>query len=267
MTVNKDSYYQDHWLEIEANRLDRYELMFEWRPEHAAMLDPADIQPGHRVVDFGCGPGFLSLALADLVGDSGHVYGLDINSEFIRRSMVRAEENNRQDKVTFLQLTEHTMPLENASVDRVICKNVLEYVPDLETTLRELKRILRKDGKILVIDSDWGFVVVEPWSADEVKRFFGAASAAFREANIGRKLPAALKRAGFQNIEVAIRPFIDRQGSGMAVLNNMTGYIRTFSTMDPAELKTMWEELEQAVSTGDYMFILPQFSVTATQLD
>jgi len=265
MTINKDSYYQDHWLEIEGERLERYELMFEWHPEQSAMLDPADIHPGHRIVDFGCGPGFLSLALTDLVGATGHVYGLDINAEFVNRSTARAAENNRQEMVTFLQLTEDALPLENSSVDRVICKNVLEYVPDLEATLGELKRVLKPGGKILVIDSDWGFVVVEPWSADRVKRFFNAASAAFREPNIGRKLPAALKRAGFEDIEVAVSPFIDRQGGGMAVLNNMTGYIRTFSTMEPAELQAMWEELEQGVSTGDYLFILPQFSVTGIQ--
>lgn len=263
MTVNKDSYYQDHWLEIEEERLERYERMFEWRPEQTAMLDPADLQPGQRVVDFGSGPGFLSLALSDRVGDTGHVYGLDINSEFVRRSTQRAKESNKQDRVTFLQLTQDTLPLEDGSVDRVICKNVLEYVPDIETTLGELKRILKKGGKILAIDSDWGFVVVEPWGADRVKRFFNAASAAFKEPNIGRKLPVALKRAGFQDIEVDIRPFIDRQGEGMAVLSNMTGYIRTFGTLDSAELKAMWEDLEQAVSEGDYMFILPQFSVTA----
>lgn len=263
MTINKDSYYQDHWIEIEGERLERYELMFEWRPDQTPMLDPADIQPGQRVVDFGCGPGFLSLALADLVGDTGHVYGLDINSEFVRRSTARVAENNKQDAATFLHLTGDALPLENGSVDRVICKNVLEYVPDLEGTLLELKRILNNDGKILVIDSDWGFVVVEPWSADHVKKFFSAASAAFKEPNIGRKLPSALKQAGFQDIDVTIRPFIDRQGAGMAVLNNMTGYIRTFGTMDPAELKAMWAELEQGVSTGDYMFVLPQFSVTA----
>jgi hypothetical protein len=127
--------------------------------------------------------------------------------------------------------------------------------------------VLKKGGQILVIDSDWGFVVVEPWSADRVKRFFSAASAAFKEPNIGRKLPAALKQAGFQDVDVVIRPFIDRQGAGMAILNNMTGYIRTFDTMNAAELKTMWEELEQGVSTGDYMFILPQFSITAVKSD
>jgi ubiquinone/menaquinone biosynthesis C-methylase UbiE len=201
------------------------------------------------------------------VGESGHVYGLDINAEFVRRSTARAAANNRQHMMTFHQLKEEALPLENDMVDRVICKNVLEYVPDLEGTLLELKRILNKDGKILVIDSDWGFVVVEPWSADEIQRFFAAASAAFKEPNIGRKLPVALKQAGFKDIDVVIRPFIDRQGAGMAVLNNMMGYIRTFSTMDAAELKTMWQALEQAVSTGDYMFVLPQFSVTAVKVD
>lgn len=259
-----DKFYRNHWLEIEEERLDRYERMFEWRPDQSALLEPANIQPGHKVLDFGSGPGHLALELARRVGAQGSVQGVDINREFVRRSKERAKREALQHIVSFMQLTEDTIPLGDASMDRIICKNVLEYVSDLDATLHDLHRLLSIEGLIHIIDSDWGFVVVEPWGQEKTRRFFDAASGAFKEPHIGRKLPAALSRTGYSDIEVSLRPFIDRQGGGMAVLNNMASYARNFAAIPEQELSDMMLELEEGISTGAFMFILPQFLVTAS---
>ena len=50
--------YKDHWINIDRDRLDRYERMFQWNPASSALYEPADIRPGHIVADFGCGPGY-----------------------------------------------------------------------------------------------------------------------------------------------------------------------------------------------------------------
>ena len=55
-----ESYYKDHWVEIEEERLERYEKMFVWSPAMAPLLAPAEIAPGQTVGDFGCGPGSTS---------------------------------------------------------------------------------------------------------------------------------------------------------------------------------------------------------------
>jgi arsenite methyltransferase len=259
-----DNFYQNHWLEIEDERLERYERMFEWRPEQSGLLEPAGIQEGLRVLDFGSGPGHLAMELARRVGEGGSVHGVDINQEFVRRAAEKAKEQDLEHIVSFLHLTGEIIPLADNSMDRVICKNVLEYVADLDATLKELRRLLVVRGIIHIIDSDWGFVVVEPWGQERTTRFFSAAAGAFKEPHIGRKLPAALSRKGFADIEVSLRPFVDRQGGGMPVLNNMASYIRTFNSMPEQELSAMMDELEEAIPAGEYLFILPQFLVTAT---
>lgn len=259
-----DQFYRDHWLEIEDERLDRYERMFEWRPDQSGLLQAANIQSGHRVLDFGSGPGHLALELARRVGDKGSVQGVDINREFVRRSSERAKAEALDHIVNFLQLTEETIPFPDAGYDRVICKNVLEYVADLDATLRELHRMLAEQGIIHIIDSDWGFVVVQPWGQERTIRFFSAAAGAFKEPHIGRKLPAALSRRGFAEIGVSLRTSVDRQGGGMVVLRNMASYIRTFRSMPEQELAGMIIELEEAIAAGTYLFILPQFLVTAS---
>ena len=79
-----DSYYKDHWLDIEPDRLDRYEAMFKWSLTAERVLAPADVGPGQTIADFGCGPGYAAVELAKRVGAGGHVHALDINARICR---------------------------------------------------------------------------------------------------------------------------------------------------------------------------------------
>ena len=258
--MNVDTFYTDHWAEIEDERIARYEQMFVWRNAQRALLEPAALGVGHDVLDLGAGPGFFALALAEIVGPRGSVTGVDLNARFVADANERAEA---LDHVSFVQVTDHRLPFEDASFDRAICKNVLEYVPDLAASLEEVFRVVRPGGKIHVIDSDWGFVVVEPWGKATVDRFFEAASPAFKEPHIGRKAVGALLNAGFSDAEVTIAPFVDRDGNGLNVLTNMAGYIKTFDTMPAGEVDDLLQSAKTAVETGKYLFCLPQFLVTA----
>lgn len=258
------TFFTDHWKVIEAERLARYEQMFVWRPEQARLLEPAGIAAGHRVLDLGSGPGFLSLALADMVGRGGAVHGADINARFVADARARALQRGLT-HVQFHHLDGAALPLGNACIDRVVAKNVLEYVPDLHATLLEAVRVLVPGGKLHAIDSDWGFVIVEPWGKTTVDRFFSAASPAFREPHIGRKLPAALHAAGLRDVDVRLVPIVDRSGTLLSVLRNMRGYIRTFATMPDDEVDALLAAAERGIDDGTYMACLPQFLVTGTK--
>jgi ubiquinone/menaquinone biosynthesis C-methylase UbiE len=259
--MNLDSFFSDHWKEIESDRLARYEQMFQWRDGQKALLAPAAIEPGHRVLDVGAGPGFFASGIAGLVGEAGAVDGVDINPRFVEDANARAAEHAN---VNFHLLQDHRLPFADATFDRAICKNVLEYVPDVHETLTEIRRVLKPGGRVLIIDSDWGFVIVEPWGKDTVDRFFEAAAPAFRERYIGRRAAGALARCGFGEIAVNMMPIVDREGTGMSVLTNMASYIRTFSTLPETELRELMAQAEQGVQDGTYLFCLPQFLVTGS---
>ncbi|MDJ0847248.1 MAG: methyltransferase domain-containing protein [Myxococcota bacterium] len=255
-------YFQDHWREIEPERLERYELIFTWRPEQEVLIAPARVGEGQTVLDFGAGPGHLAVELARRVGASGHVHGVDINRDFVERSRARAEAAGLADRLHFHHVAGETLPFEDGAMDRILCKNVLEYVPDLDATLGELHRVQRPGGLLHAIDSDWGFVVVEPWAPEVVVEFFAAAAHAFREPNIGRKLPAALQRAGYGDVEVAVQPIVDQTGLTRAVLENMASYIRQFGTLSSERLDALMGDVARAADAGEYFFVLPQFLVT-----
>ena len=264
MTRDDATFYADHWREIEEERIARYEAMFVWRPEQDALLAAAEIAPGHRVLDFGCGPGFMSLALAEKVGRSGRVSGADINARFVADAARRAREKGLE-HVSFHRLPGERLQFDDGAFDRAVAKNVLEYVPDLTQTLAELHRVLGPGGKLHVIDSDWGFVIVEPWGKATVDRFFAAAGPAFKEPYVGRKVPAAMRAVGFRTVDVRLLPIVDRDGRLMPVLRNMQSYIRTFQTLPDAEVEALLRDAMAAVASGTYLACLPQFLITATR--
>src|SRR5262249_6768565 len=142
-----ETYYRDHWVTIEPERLDAYEQMFRWRPEMDALIAPAEIAPGQSVLDFGCGPGWLAIELARRVGPSGHVHALDVNQAFLQRAAAHVAAENLRERVSFQHVAGERIPLDDGTLDRVVTKNVLEYVPDLGATLVEMRRVLKPSGR------------------------------------------------------------------------------------------------------------------------
>lgn len=260
--MSLETFYTDHWRHIKDDRIARYERMFEWRQGSEALLAPAALAPGLRVLDFGAGPGFMALAIADMVSESGEVHGVDINARFVADATARARGRGN---VTFHHVQGAAIPLPAAAVDRVICKNVLEYVPDVGATLAELRRVLAPGGRIHIVDSDWGFVVVEPWGKDATERFFDAAAIAFKEPHIGRKAAGLLSNQGFKDVEVRILANADRDGRALPVLRNMRSYIAAGGAMPQEEADTLLTMAERGVQTGAYLFALPQFLVTGNK--
>jgi len=256
-----ETYYRDHWIEVEAERMARYEVMFQWRDGHEILIAPAEIGPGQVVVDYGCGPGGLAIELARRVGAHGRVIGLDINPEFLARTRALAQDQGLTDRVETIAIEGVTLPLAARTVDRVLCKNVLEYVPDPQTTITEFHRILRPGGIAHVSDSDWGAVVFEP-ARERFARIMAAAGVAFRTPLIGRSLYGMFRRAGFRDIRVKVLANADTTGALSSVLRNMASYARTSGQIDAAEIDAFIDDVDRALESQTYLAVLPQFLVT-----
>jgi tRNA A58 N-methylase Trm61 len=117
--VAGDPFYKDHWINIDRDRLDRYERMFQWNPASSALYESADIRPGHIVADFGCGPGYTAIEIAKWVGPSGHVHALDINPDFVSRTRKNANAAGVGERITVHQCDGSILPLLDESLDRL----------------------------------------------------------------------------------------------------------------------------------------------------
>ena len=261
--MNEDSYYRDHWLEVEPERVAAYEQMFQWRPQMAPLLEPARLAAGQCVVDYGCGPGQLTLELARRVGDAGRVHAVDLNALFLERAREHAEREGLAKRIDFHRIERDGVPLADDSVDRVICKNVLEYVDDVALTVADFRRVLRPGGLVHAIDSDWGMLAVEPIGPERIAELFAAASIAYRTPLIGRQLYGFLRGAGFSDVEVAIRAAADTQGLFLPVVLHMAAYAKASGRIEPARVDALLEDVHRAIDAGSYLMVLPQFLVTA----
>lgn len=117
------------------------------------ILDQIKLESEMIVVDFGAGSGGWSIPVAKIV-DEGMVYAFDILEEPLSVLKKRAaSENvfNIQTKIVNLEKEGETK-LREESVDLVIMSNILFQINDKKAALKEAKRILKKDGNILIID-------------------------------------------------------------------------------------------------------------------
>jgi len=104
-------------------------------------------QPGERVLEIGPGTGYYTFHMADWVGPDGRVEIFDLQQEFLdhvmRGSGVRANIVPTQGDATEL-------PYEDDSMDAVVLTAVLGEIPDPGAALREIRRVLRPGGRLVV---------------------------------------------------------------------------------------------------------------------
>ncbi len=264
--MSQETYFHDHWVTIEPERFAYYDALFQ---HPAAVLDrmlaPLGLTAGQVCLDLGCGPGHVAAAMARHVGPGGHVHGVDVNEPFLARAADVAAAAGVAGLCTFHHVTGEELPIVTGAVDRVVAKNVLEYVPDLGATLGEVARVLAPGGRLVAMDSDWGFVVVEPLAPEEVAELFRAAAPAFREPFIGRKLRAAFIDAGLADVQVTVVAATDTAGRTRGILENMINYGLTFGRLGPERATDLRTRLDAAMAAGTYLVVLPQFVVTGTK--
>jgi len=106
-------------------------------------------QPGERVLEIGPGTGYYTLDIAEWVGPEGRVEIFDLQREFLDHVMGRAGERGLSN-VTPTQGDATALPFEDGSVDAVVLTAVLGEIPDTLAALREIRRVLRPGGRLVV---------------------------------------------------------------------------------------------------------------------
>jgi len=114
-------------------------------------VDFAGIQPGDHVLDLGSGAGNDCFVARAIVGENGHVTGIDFTDEML----LRAEENSNRlgySNVEFVRGDIEEMPLPDNRYDVVLSNCVLNLVPDKVKAFSEIVRVLKPGGHFCVSD-------------------------------------------------------------------------------------------------------------------
>lgn len=137
------------------------------------------ITEGMTVADFGSGAGFYTLALAKKVGPYGRVFAIDSNPDFLRRIKNEATRKGFQN-VEVVQgdlESKKGSGLVSASVDRIVIANTLFSLDNLDEIVLEAKRVIKHDGKVVVIDWNESYGQIGPHpdhivTKDEAREIF-----------------------------------------------------------------------------------------------
>ena len=118
------------------------------------------LRPGMDLLDVGCGPGTITLGLAEVVAP-GSVVGIDLQLAQVAQARTMAAERPARN-ARFAVATGYQLPFPSASFDAVFAHAVLMHLREPARALTEMRRVLRPNGIVGVRDPDWGAEFLAP---------------------------------------------------------------------------------------------------------
>lgn len=170
--------------------------------EKEATFRAQQLRAGMAVLDVGCGIGDDVRAIANIVGSSGRVVGVDASTEMIDEARSRGVPQNAE----FVTAPSDTLPFASATFDACRAERVFQHLSDPVATARELHRVLRPKGSALVIDPDWETVMISGDMPETTRRVIDAFTDRFMNPWAARNALAVFRKAGFRS--AVARPIV-----------------------------------------------------------
>jgi ubiquinone/menaquinone biosynthesis C-methylase UbiE len=197
----------EQW-QLSARAAELYEqiavryILGPWAP---LLVKRSALAPGERVLDVACGTGVVTRAAAARVGSGGHVAGIDLNPGMI--AVARSLPSEAGAAIDWREASALALPFGDSSFDVVLCQQGLQFFPDRGLALREMRRVLRRGGRLAA--SVWNNPglynsavrkALGVHVGQDVAQRFGAS----RKAPSGEELQRLLADAGFVAVELRI---------------------------------------------------------------
>jgi ubiquinone/menaquinone biosynthesis C-methylase UbiE len=221
----------------------------------STVFEALKLRTGERVLELGCGGGYYAFEAARFVGPTGRVCAIDISPDQI------AAARERCAGVAAVECREADIaapPYGNAEFDAVFAVQSLEYIPDLDGALRQIHRMLRPGGRLVVVATDWGSAV---WHSEDALRM-QRVLAAFAPHTPCRDLPAILaarlRRAGIQTLRQVPIPIVNNSYNPASfsywVAQVIRGFVVGRAGVGDQEAGQWLDEFARLEENGSYFF-------------
>lgn len=229
----------------------------DMRAQRQAVLAAMSLSPGEAVLDVGAGNGIMARDILDQIGPSGTVSGLDAAAPMIAMARALCPEGN------FVQGDAADLPFEDASFDIVTAAQLICFLPDPDLALREMHRVLRPGGRVVILDTDWGSLVWNSFRPELMEKAVDVYTRPYADAHVPRTLFKRLGEAGFKEI-----------GSNALTVLNWTPGPENYAELTTDFMEAIvaasddfsddewhdWIEDQKAVAdAGEYMFSLNRY--------
>jgi arsenite methyltransferase len=221
-------------------------------------------QPGERILDVGCGPGFYVAELLEAVGPAGSVVGIDVSPPMLA---IAARRTEAHPNVVFHEGDATSLPAESEDFDAALSVQVLEYVNNPPPALAEIHRALRPGGRVVLWDVDWTTLSWHSADPERMRRALSAWDEHLAHPALPRTLAGDLRRAGFEDVRVEGHVFattdLDPETYGGANLPLIEDYVAGRQGISEAEAASWASEQRELGARGEFFFSVTQFCFTA----
>jgi ubiquinone/menaquinone biosynthesis C-methylase UbiE len=248
-----------------ARRLEALYMTADVVAQRTETLRRLRLAAEDSVIDIGSGPGFLCEAMADIVGASGRVLGIDISSELVERSVRR----NARGWLSYRVADAIGIGEPDASFDLATCTQVAEYIPDVDRAISEAFRVLKRGGRALFVATDWDGVI---WHSDAPGRMAAVLKsweAHCAHPRLPRTLAPRLVTAGFVLQDVTVFPILNLIWSDDCYSKGIAAFIHDYvakrGDISGHEIEAWFDEFPRLGEQGRYFFATSRFFFLASK--
>ncbi|TPW13378.1 MAG: hypothetical protein FD127_2063 [Acidimicrobiaceae bacterium] len=227
---------------------------------------------GQRLLDVGCGLGEAALALADDLGDDGEVVGVDVSAEMLR--VARSRADGARCRVRFTVGDACSLAEPDDSFDVVRSERTLQWLADPTTAVAEMARVVRRGGRVSLIDTDWSTFAIDVGDDDLAAMVRNAMrTERGRPSNIGRRLHDLVRAAGLVPVATADathtwtawNPDETPAPDGCFSMQSLADDLVAIDQLAPAERDRFVSKIHQAARRDQFSMNLTMYAVVAVR--
>lgn len=245
--------------EEEAKRIEAIYTTSAAANRRQLVRDRLALEPNEAVLSIGCGPGFEPAELAEVVGEGGHVHGIDVSEAMIAMADDRCGD---LPQVTIERGDAGDLPVEDAAFDAAVSVQVYEYLNDVSAAMNELKRALRPGGRAAVYSTDWDNFVWHTSDRNRMQRVTDAFTEVYVHPHLGSRLASYFDDVGLtvEHVEPnsILNTNLDETFAGF-VIDLFSGQMEESGTFDQAEIAAWERDLRELDEKGETFFNLTQY--------
>jgi ubiquinone/menaquinone biosynthesis C-methylase UbiE len=121
-----------------------------WLQDPQKILAPY-IEEGMTVLDLGCGPGFFSIDMAQMVGKSGRVIASDLQEGMLQKLRYKIQGTELEERITLHKCEENKIGV-SENVDFVLAFYMVHEVQNQENFFNQIGSILKSNGQVLMVE-------------------------------------------------------------------------------------------------------------------
>ena len=214
-----------------------------------------EVQVGHRVLDVGCGPGSDTIPLADLVGDTGQIHGVDFDAGMDEEARARATTSRLGERVLHRQADATALPFDDAVFDACRSERLFQHLPDPAAGLAEMIRMTRPGGRIVVLDTGYGSLNIDSEVLEVERLLAGHFRSMMNSPFAARSLYRSFKTASLDEVSVEVVPLpVDDLGvfSQTFLLDRVLGEAEKAGVITGDQSRRFRADLEQAAAIDGF---------------